>query len=119
VTEAFDESIREILGPVVLESLYTSLEKHYDVRSDELPYRLETAHQLLSDLFGFRGSNTLGRQIARRLYKKLNLRFVAYPGFKLTDYIELAKRRLAQANSSSAVLVGVANESYARIQPRQ
>ena len=93
--EAFEESIREILGPAVLESLYEGLEKHYDVHRDELPYRLETAFALLSNIFGLQGSHTLGRQIARRLYRKLDLPPSQVEGYTLLECIEAAKRMLA------------------------
>jgi phage baseplate assembly protein W len=43
--EAIDESIGELLGQRVLESLYSALEKHNDVTRDELPYRLDTAYR--------------------------------------------------------------------------
>ena len=93
--EAFEESIREILGPAVLESLYNGLEKKYDVHRDELPYRLETAFGLLSNIFGLQGSHTLSRQIARRLYKKLGLPPGEIEGYTLLECIEAAKRMLA------------------------
>ena len=93
--EAFEESIREILGPAVLESLYRGLEKRYDARKDEIPYRLETAFGLLSNIFGLQGSHTLSRQIARRLYKKLGLPPGEIEGYTLMESIEAAKRMLA------------------------
>jgi hypothetical protein len=99
MAEAIDESIRELFSQQVLETLYNVLSARYNVTRDEVPYRLDTAYKILSDVFGARGAQTIGKAIIRRLYSKLNLAFKETPGLTLTDYIDLAKKKLAQAPS--------------------
>jgi hypothetical protein len=70
--------------------------ERYDVVRDEVPYRLETGLKILTDAFGTRGAETIGRVIVRRFYQKLGLQFHESPGLELMDYIEIAKRKLDQ-----------------------
>jgi len=70
--KAIDESVGELLGQKVLESLHSVLEKHYDVTRDELPYRLDTAYRLLGEVFGIQATRTISKSKVRRLYEKLN-----------------------------------------------
>ena len=97
--EAIDESISELLGQKVLESLYSVLQKHYDVTRDELPYRLDTAYKLLGEVFGIRATRTISKSISRRLYQKLNLEFEGTADLGLTEYVEIAKKKLAEDQS--------------------
>jgi len=96
MAEAIDEAIRELFSPQVLETLYNVLSTQYGVTRDELPYRLETAYKILTDVFGMRGAETIGRMIIRRLYQKLDLQFEGIPGLRIMDYVDIAKRKLAQ-----------------------
>jgi len=98
--EAIEETIREVFSPIVLEALYKALLERYDVTRDELPYRLETANKILTDVFGLKGAETLGRAIAGRLFAKLGLRFEESKGLNILDYVEIAKRKLTQATRS-------------------
>jgi len=97
LVEAIEESISEILGRRALEALYVGLEKRYDVKRDEVPYRIETAFKILSDTFGTKGSQILGMRVVRRLYKKLNLPLYESPSRSFSKYIENAKNALAQS----------------------
>jgi len=101
LVEAMDESVRELLSSLVLETLYRVLLEHYDVTRDELPYRLQTVFEILTKLFGTRGGLTIGKNISRRLYEKLGLEFEEVPHFELVDYMEIAKRKLAQTAHSN------------------
>jgi len=98
--EAIDESIRELLGQRVLESLYSVLEKRHDVTRDELPYRLETAYKLLDEVFGIQATRTISNRIIRQLYQKLNLEFEDTGSLDLLGYVEIAKKKLAQSGLS-------------------
>jgi hypothetical protein len=100
--EAIDESIGELLGQRVLESLHSLLEKRYDVTRDELPYRLDTAYKLLGEVFGIQATGTISTHIIRRLYQKLNLEFEDAADLGLIQGVELAKKRLAQGESGSS-----------------
>jgi len=97
--EAIGESLSALFGERVLESFYSCLDRQYDLGLDEIPCRLETVYEVLTDVFGTSGAGTIGRSMARSLYRKLNLQFEAYPGLKLMDYVEIAKRKLSQASS--------------------
>jgi hypothetical protein len=96
---AIDESISELLGQRVLESLYSVLERRYDVTRDELPYRLDTAYMLLGEVFGIHATRTISKSIIRRLYGKLNLEFEDVAGLGLMEEVEMAKKKLAQGQS--------------------
>ena len=100
LAEAIEESIMELLGNRVLEALYSVLDKRYDITRDEVPYRLETIHKILTNVFGIKGSETIDRNIAHRFYRKLDLPFEASPFLKLTDYVEIAKRKLSSQPAS-------------------
>ena len=99
--EAIDESIGELLGQVVLGALYSVLEKRYDVTRDELPYRLDTAYKLLGEVFGIQATRTISKSISRRLYEKLNLKFDDAAGLGLMEYVDMAKKKLAQGQTAA------------------
>ena len=101
MTDAIDDCIRELFSPQVLEQLHNILLERYDVTRNELPYRLETVYKILTNVFGMRGADTIGRMIVRRLYQKLGLQFDESPGLSLMDYVEIAKKKLAQKGSSN------------------
>ena len=96
MADAIDDSIRELFSPQVLEQFHNVLLGRYDVTHSELPYRLETAYKILTNVFGMKGADTIGRMIVRRLYEKLGLQFNVSPGLSLMDYVEIAKKKLAQ-----------------------
>jgi acetylornithine deacetylase/succinyl-diaminopimelate desuccinylase-like protein len=92
---AIDDAISTILGPQVVKALYFHLKEHYDITSDEIPYRLDTLFDALEKTFGVKGALTLGRVIARRFYARMGLKFVELGNYKLQDYLEDAKIDLA------------------------
>ena len=98
--EAIDESIGQLLSAQVLEELYVVLREHYGITRDELPYRIETLYQLLKELFGVNGGETISRNIARRLYEKLGLQFEPSPALVIQEYVEIAKNKLNQVSRS-------------------
>ena len=101
LVDAIDETIREVLSPQVLDSLYVALKKRFDVGRDELPYRVETLYELLAEFFGVVGSRTLSRGIARRLFQKLDLEFKNLSEVGLEGYVEEAKRQLDRQRSTA------------------
>ena len=112
--ETVDEVISEMLDREVLRSLYIALENRYDVTKDEIPYRLETAYKILEDVFGAQGSGTVTKRIAYRLYQKLDLEFEEVGGLRLMDYLEIAKRKLEQEQTSKQFLTSVEKLSTKR-----
>jgi hypothetical protein len=91
VKTAIDSTIEAVLGPKVLDTLYDALKQHYSIESDEAPYRLDTLFSVLENTFGFQGSRTISRAIARRVY---GLKFRELPNYRLQDYLDLAKKEL-------------------------
>jgi len=99
--EAIDESMSELIGQRVLASLYSVLENRYDVTRDELPYRLHTAYRLLREVFGIHATQTISKNIIRRLYQKLSLECEDVAGLRLTEEVEMAKKKLSQNQTAA------------------
>ena len=92
---AIDETISNLLGERILESLYEHLTKEHDLPPDKLPYQLNTFIEVLDKVFGAAGSRTIGWAIARDFYSKIGLRFVHNESFRLQDYLEQAKKTIS------------------------
>lgn len=92
LNNSISESIRGLLGPNVVDTLYRILEEEYSVTSDELSYHLETLWEVLERGMGYVGSRTIGRSIAKLFYSRLGLHFIPYPGWRLQEYVEEAKK---------------------------
>ena len=93
--EAIDEALTDLLGRRAREAVYDYLERNCLVARNELPTRLEAFLTLLDDTFG-KGSKTIGRVVARRLYSKLEWEFIEVPGYELVDYVEAVKARIGR-----------------------
>jgi len=93
--EAIDEALTDLLGRRAREAVYDYLERNCLVARNELPTRLEAFLTLLDDTFG-KGSKTIGRVVARRLYSKLAWEFIEVPGYELVDYVEAVKARIGR-----------------------
>ena len=102
VKRAVDGAIFGIVGQEVLRALHKHLKDKYAVTPDEIPYRLDTVFEILEHTFGVAGARTLGNAIPRRLYFRYNLQFSETEGYKLQDYLERAKRQLAEGVSRQA-----------------
>ncbi len=95
VLKSIDDLLSELLGRRNLETLYAHLKDHYDIGPDEIPYRLSVLYQVLETKFDVIGAKTIGDDVARKLYGRLNLTFVQTPNYALEDYIEQAKKTLS------------------------
>lgn len=84
-----------LLGHGVLSSLYTALLRLHVPRG-QLPGNLDTIDALLKEVFGLTGAKTITTAIARRFYEKLGIEFNEIHNSTLTEYVEIAKRKLAQ-----------------------
>jgi hypothetical protein len=69
------------------------MERNCFVARNEIPGRLDVFFKLLNETFG-KGSSTIGKVIAKRLYAKLGWEFVNIHSYELADYVTTAKRRL-------------------------
>jgi len=90
-----------IVGEQVLAALYKHLKDHYDITSDEIPYRLDTFFGTLEETFGVKGAGTLSRAIAKHVYLRFNLEFVDKENYKLQNYLEDAKKELSRISTVS------------------
>jgi len=93
--QAVKESITEMLGSNVLTALYASLEKFHNITSDILANRIDVMCSILEYLFGNKSARIIGRRIACRLYDKLNLPFEEKMEFSLLNYVEAARKQVA------------------------
>ena len=95
VRESIDEALTDLLGRRAREAIYDYLERNSLVAINELPNRLEVFLTLLDDTFG-KGSKTIGKVVAKKLYSKLEWDFAEIPGYALTDYVQTARARVAR-----------------------
>src|SRR5208282_4203210 len=94
--QAIKESITEMLGSNVLTALYASLEKFHNITSNMLANRIDVMYSILEGLFGDKNARIIGKRIAPRLYDKLDLPFEEKMGFSLLNYVEAARKQIAE-----------------------
>lgn len=99
ILDSIDEAIEDLLGADVRDAIYDNLERRNLLPKIELPNHLDIFCQLLDETFG-RGSRTIERAIARRLYKRLGLDFTVILAFNFNDYLEVATRRVSESSKS-------------------
>jgi hypothetical protein len=100
--KAIDEAILGIFGQGVRETLYRSLEEKYSVTTEALPYRVKSLWEILEHAFGYVGSRTVGRSIARLFYSKLGLPFVAMPAWGFRTTLKKQGKNWLKANTGFA-----------------
>lgn len=92
--ESIDEVLVNVLSERVKQTIYGCLVKQ-GVRKQQIPENLPAFDAFLENNFG-KGGGVLGRKIAKRLYTQLGLQFVEVPQCTLTDYADMAFRRLSR-----------------------
>ncbi len=95
------DAVAEVLGRDVANAMFVQMYENYDITKEEVPYRLETFFSILEGALGYRGSRVLSRVIAKKLYASLSIPFHKTPEKRLTDYVEEAKKMLANKTQSS------------------
>ena len=95
ICEAIDEVLTDLIGSKPKEAVYDYLERNRALSRDRIPKNLPEFVELLESTFG-RGSRTICKVIARRLFEKLGWEFTEIRGFELPDYIEAARARIAR-----------------------
>ena len=96
--ESIDETITAILSRTVVDALYAHLQTVYSISRDEIPYRLDTLYTTLEKIFGVRSSQTITKAIARKFYLKLGLEFTGNPSRTLLEYVDEAKMKLQNSS---------------------
>ena len=95
LASVIQNTISELLGKGVVEPLYAHLQKYYSISKDELPAHLTTLHDVLQYTIGQVASTTVERAIARALCARLKVRFRSSSNLTLLEYVDRAKRDLA------------------------
>ena len=99
MVESIDETITELLSRTVVDALYTHLQTNYSISRNDVPYRLDTLYTTLEKIFGVRSSQTITKAIARKFYLNLGLEFTGNPSRTLLEYVEEAKMKLQNSSS--------------------
>lgn len=90
--ESMDEALTDLLGGRAREGVYDCLERNCLIARNEIPNRLDDFFKLLDETFG-KGSKTIGKVIAKRLYAKLGWEFVELSSYELPDYLKVFRDR--------------------------
>ena len=90
LVNAIDETMADLFGPVVVQSLHEHLLKFHQIRREEVPHRLDALTSTLERTFGA-SSKTICKAIARKFYAKLGLVFYDNPGRTLLEIVEQAR----------------------------
>lgn len=91
--DSIDEVLADLLGTRVREAVYDHLERNCLLARNEIPERLNDFFSVLNKTFG-RGGKTIGKAIARKLYAKLDWKFIDTPDYELADYWKAVKPKL-------------------------
>ena len=90
LVESIDESITSLLSHQVAEALFAHLEAR-SVLKDQISYQLDVFHSTLEKVFG-PSARTVERNITRRLYGRLGLKFIDDPRMTLASHVIYLKK---------------------------
>jgi hypothetical protein len=93
LVESMDEALTGLLGKRAREAVFEHLERNCLLTREEIPNRLADFFGLMDETFG-KGSKTIARVIAKRLYSKLGWEYVEIPSYEFEDYVRVARDRL-------------------------
>jgi hypothetical protein len=90
--EAVDEGLAS-LGESSKQAIYFHIEKSFNVKKKEIPYRIETFAKAVEKIFGL-GANFLEMLIVKKLFEKIGEVFEWHESteFAFTMYVAVAKR---------------------------
>lgn len=94
LSDSIGEVLGDLLGGRAKQAIYGCLERQ-GLPQHQIPEYLPRFDAFLEDTFG-RGGRVIERQIAKRLYTQLGLELIAVPHYGLTDYVDMASRRLSR-----------------------
>jgi hypothetical protein len=100
-----DEAIRLIFSQQVVDTLHSNLKDTRTISLDQISNQLPTLSLVLKKYFGL-GAPTVEKAIGRSLYSRLNFDFQSKEGYKLTDYVEDARRKLRSTSPTSTPTSG-------------
>lgn len=90
--EAVDEGLSS-LGENSKQAIYFHLKKSFNIKKQEIPYKIEALANAIEKIFGL-GANFLEILIMKRLYEKIgqSFRMRGSEDFTFTEYVATAKR---------------------------
>jgi len=99
LVESMDEALKGLLGERAREAVFEHLERNCLLPREQIPNRLAEFFALMEETFG-KGSKTIARVIAKRLYAKLGWEYVEMPSYEFGDYVRVARDRLDRETAS-------------------
>lgn len=97
--QAIDETFSDLLGPRFNAALLQYFGSKFRTSRGSIPSRLQEFVLAVSGIFGDLSALIIGREVARRFYVKLGLKFAGEPGYTLLDFVNKA---IAKMNGCSA-----------------
>ena len=92
---SLDDVIREVLGERPRKAVFSSLERRFHIKREEIPERLEDFQKALGELFG-NGAPVVTRAVARRLCRRVGIPYYERSDYDFKMYVEDCKRRYEQ-----------------------
>jgi len=108
VWESVDEVLNGLIGKKPTEAIYDHLERHFSLARGDIPQNTETLFDVVKELFGQKSSRVISRSIAKRVFENLGWEFVPVQGFGFSDYVEMARARIAREIVQKAKALGAA-----------
>jgi hypothetical protein len=90
--DSIDEALTDLFSDEVRTAFYTYLEKGFSIPREEIPVRINDLESAMEKTFGL-SSRTIGKVIARKLYKKLGLAFGENSGDGFEEYVLAARTK--------------------------
>ena len=110
VWESVDEVLNGLIGKKPTEAIYDHLERHFSIARNDIPQNTETLFDVVKELFGRKSSMVVSRCIAKRVFENLGWEFVQVEGFGFSDYVEMARVRIARELIQKAKTLGAVKE---------
>jgi hypothetical protein len=90
--KAVDEGLL-VLGASVKQAVYYYIERYYNIKREEIPFKPKEFHEALENIFGF-GAKVLEKLVVKTFYEILGLTFEEHEDWTLIEYITFAKNLL-------------------------
>jgi 2,3-bisphosphoglycerate-independent phosphoglycerate mutase len=106
VWESVDEVLNGLIGKKPTEAVYDYLERRFSIARGDIPQNTEKLFDVMKGLFGLKSSTVISRCIAKGVFENLGWEFVQVEGFGFSDYIEMARARIARELIQKAKTLG-------------
>jgi len=100
---AVDEGLSS-LGEPSKQAIYFHLEKRFNIKKKEIPYKIETFGKAIEKIFGL-GASFLEILVMRRLYEKIGgiFEWSGSTEFAFAEYVAVAKQYFLEKNRAKIV----------------